>query len=268
MENNQHGKGCLPSKKDIRDYTIKKNIAKSCVYPTHFECEKRAPIKDQGMVGSCVAHSAAEILEYHEEGAEKLSTNFLYGIHYKLYGTEGPGMYVREVCKIAKKYGDPQYSYCPGNTEIDEVYDIALQAFNNPEAMEDAKKHRISSYAKLVSNNDIKYALMEYGPIIGSIKWYDDNTVDKATGILTKGQLFDGNHAIVVYGWNQDGWLCQNSWGVTWGKQGYFILPFSYGLQEAYSFVPAKNEDDLKMLKQNNAMDFIYKIINFFLNMF
>ena len=80
--------------------------------------------------------------------------------------------------------------------------------------------------------------------------------------------MFDGNHAIVVYGWSQDGWLCQNSWGITWGKQGYFILPFSYGLQEAYSFVPAKNEDDLKMLTQNNAMDFIYKIINFFLNIF
>ena len=30
-------------------------------------------------------------------------------------------------------------------------------------------------------------------------------------GVLERGTVIDGGHAIVVRGWNQEGWICQNS---------------------------------------------------------
>ena len=164
----KHGLGALPPKVDIRDYKFAQAKCMSVDYPDVYECPIKTAIKDQGSVGSCVAHSGAEILEYHFPNT-KMSTNFIYGIHKKLYNSDGPGMYTRECAKIMKDYGDPLYEYCPGNTEITGVYKIAEAAFANNEVMADSKSHRISSFARVSSVNGIKYALTTYGPVLGSI---------------------------------------------------------------------------------------------------
>lgn len=204
------GLGYKESPIDIRDYKFKKAAVKLMAnsFPETYECPIKTPIKNQGGVSSCVAHSAAEVLEYHY--VEKtFSTNFIYGIHKKLYGSNGPGMFLREAAKIMKDYGDPEYNFCKGNTEVDDVYAIANETFINPEAMNNAKKYRISKYARVSSVNDIKYALMNYGPVLGAIIWYVDNRM--SNGVLERGTVIDGGHAIVVRGWNQEGWICQNS---------------------------------------------------------
>lgn len=160
--------GVLPGKKDIRDYTFKKRVCRAANYPEEYECPIKTAIKDQGFVGSCTAHATAEIMEYHSPD-DKLSTNFIYGIHYKLFGTKGPGMYLREAAKIVSKYGDPKYELCPGNNEVDFVYKIAEDAFENEEAMASASEHKITSYAKVSDFDDIKYALMSHGPVLAAV---------------------------------------------------------------------------------------------------
>lgn len=208
------GLGYKKSPIDIRDFTFKKKAVKlmSSAFPAEYECPVKTKVKNQGGVSSCVAHSAAEILEYHNP-TKTFSTNFIYGIHKKLYGSNGPGMFLRTAAKIMNDYGDPEYDYCKGNTEIERVYAIANEAFINPEAMENAKQYRISKYARVSSVSDIKYALMNHGPVLGAIMWYADNKLKNY--VLQKGTVFDGGHAIVVRGWNKDGWICQNSWGIT-----------------------------------------------------
>jgi hypothetical protein len=37
----------------------------------------------------------------------------------------------------------------------------------------------------------------------------------------------DGGHAFVIVGYNEDGFLIQNSWGIDWGSAGYAILTYS-----------------------------------------
>ena len=200
----KHGLGALPGKLDIRDYHFKKKVYMSYNYPDTYECPGRMKIKDQGKVGSCVAHSASEILEYHYPGLN-LSTNFIYGIHHKLYGSNGPGMYLRNAAKIMLKYGDPEYDFCPGNTEVEEVYGIANATFANSEAMLNAKDHRIHNFTKVSDINDIKYALVNYGPVMGAITWYSNNTVSRVSGLLKKGDIEAGGHAIVIKGWTEKG---------------------------------------------------------------
>ena len=263
----EHGLGCLPEKVDIRDYKIKKKVAMAVEYPETFEAKRGLYIKSQGSVGSCVAHATTEILESHYTNCGKLSTNFLYGIHKKLCGTLGPGMYLRDACKIVKEYGCPSYELCSGNTEVNRVYEIAEKAFDRQEVLEDAAKHRIDSFAKLKTINDIKYALMNYGPVLSSIDWYSQNKV--VDGILIRAGEKDGGHAIMLYGWNEQGWLMQNSWGKSWGKGGCCILPYDYPLTGTYSFVPASSMDtDIIIPSPNKVTDVIFAIINAILNLF
>lgn len=42
-----------------------------------------------------------------------------------------------------------------------------------------------------------------------------------------KAELDDGGHAFVIVGYNEDGFLIQNSWGTGWGSAGYAILTYS-----------------------------------------
>lgn len=54
--------GAEPSDPDIRDYKIAKNSLKS-EFPERFELEM-PKVKNQGSIGSCVAHSIALVAEY------------------------------------------------------------------------------------------------------------------------------------------------------------------------------------------------------------
>lgn len=261
--------GALRGKIDVRDYKIDRKLAMAVQYPDTFELSELPPVKNQGSIGSCVAHAVSEILEFHYRAGTKLklSTNFIYGIHYKLFGTKGPGMYLRDACKIVKDYGDPKEEYCRGNTEVDRVYDIANTSFANELIMDNAKQYRITSYAKVKSDNDIKYALMNHGPVLAAIKWYSKNTASRSTGLLVKNGTYNGSHAIMIYGWNEIGWLCQNSWGTTWGKLGLFILPYDYDIDEAYCLVSGELPDDIDIPDRTKFLNFIYKVINYVINL-
>ena len=258
--------GVKLDKVDIRDYKINKAMARAASYPESFSLDCGKVIKDQGSVGSCVAFATSEILEYFHENQVNLSTNFIYGIHYKLFGSKGPGMFLREACKIVKDYGDPQEEFCRGNTEVDRVYEIAEAAYNNKYTMKNARKFSISSYAKLRGDSDIKYSLMNHGPVLASMAWYSRNVCNRATGLLTKAGDFDGYHAIMIYGWNETGWLVQNSWGSYWGKKGTFILPFEYGLVVAYSLINGSGSEDIDVPTKNKFLNNLYKFINIFIN--
>lgn len=262
----EHGLGCLHEKVDIRDYKLKRKVAMSVQYPEKYTCNGYRKIKSQGSVGSCVAHATSEILEYHNGGV-KLSTNFIYGIHKKLYATPGPGMYLRDACKIVHEYGDPVYELCPGNNEVTKVYEIAEKAFDNQDVLRDAAKNRIDSFAKLNSVNEIKYALMNYGPVLSSVDWYSKNKV--VNGVLIQDGEKDGGHAIMLYGWNEQGWLMQNSWGTSWGKGGCCVLPYDYKLTGTYSFVPLSSMDtDIVIPARNKFVEAIYSFLNLIVNLF
>ena len=258
--------GVIPDKFDMRDYKLRPGIAMAVHFPETFELGERGNIKDQGEVGSCVAHVISEILEYHHNNKFTLSTNFIYGIQYKLFGSRGPGMSLREACKIVKDWGDPQEKYCKGNNEITRVYSIAEKAFRDPDIMADAKNFKITSYAKLSADSDIKYSLINHGPVLACIEWFDQNKVTEL-GMLSKAGEFEGYHAIMIYGWGEEGWLCQNSWGTEWGDQGCFTLPFDYGIYESYSLICGEPSDDINKPKHSKCRDFFYCISNFFVNL-
>ena len=205
-------RGCELSPVDLRDFKLNTSMIDTSIIPDEYNAMPQHQIKSQGSVCSCVAHALATILEQNEQNT-KLSTNFIYGGQNVVYGFTMKGMFLRVAASIAQRYGVPLYSKCPGNKEVTEVFDIAKKAFDNPDVLDDAYKHKIKSYINLSNNKiNIKYSIMNFGPVLASIRWWNNYTFNKETGFVEfKKDKGLGYHAVVIYGWDQEGWLCQNS---------------------------------------------------------
>ena len=259
--------GALPPKTDVRDYKVAGAANEKIELPKEYSVDYLPPIKNQGGVSSCVAHATASILEYHDKGQHNLSTNFIYGGQNSICGRDGQGMYLRDACKIVRKYGDALEEDCRGNTEVQACYDLADAALADEEIISRASRFKINSYADANSIDDIKYAIFNYGPVLISVKWYKDYKVDK-NGVMYTSETGDyGYHALMAYGWNETGFMIQNTWGKLWGNKGRAILPYQYKVREAKAMVDADN-DDIIIPKRNKFLDIIYAILNFFANFF
>lgn len=257
--------GALEPKADVRDYKI---TAAAQEFPESYSVEYMPPVKDQGSIRSCVAHATSTILEYFnklEQGEySELSTNFIYGMQDIVFNRKESGMYLRDACRIIKEYGDPMEATVPGNTEQPNCGE-SLREIIDDIIYSEASNQRVQSYARCNNLTAIKYAIMNYGPVLGSIRWYHENYLDKNSVIHFDETSTYGGHAIVIYGWNEKGWLCRNSWGENYGNKGSFVFPYEYKFKEAWSFVDADSEN-VKRPPRGSVIDLIYKFINFILN--
>ena len=259
--------GALFSPVDVRDYRL------ACAgndedFPETFEL-KMGKIKSQGRVGSCVAHSIAETIEHfnikQHNDKTTMSTNYIYGNRTNMNYNKA-GMYTRKAIANACKYGDVYESDFPGNTEVPDV----IKAFEDQKysLYDKGVPYRFSSYYSVKTKNEIKTALMNNGPVIFAMPWYDDIKVQD--GIIQTSQKGDaGGHCMVIYGWNKDGWLIQNSWGKNWGNQGTAVLPYDIKIREAYGIVDnIVNEVEVVKPYSSKIGTWVAKILNWILNIF
>lgn len=260
--------GALAPLKDVRDYLIKTSQQE---FPKEYKVKYLPEVKDQGGVCSCVAHATATILEaldYQENGQRiKLSTDFIYGLQNIAYNKLDPGMYLRDACRIVKDYGDCSYDRVSTNTEQPDVAEVLRQQPWD-DLFEEASAYKVKSYARCDRESAMKYAIMKYGPVLASVNWHNENYIDSDNVIHMDESSDYGRHAIVVYGWNEHGWLCRNSWGKGFGRDGNFIYPYTSKFNEAWSFVDADNDDVKKTKHTSSLWDFIYRLINTVLNWF
>lgn len=258
--------GALLSKVDLRDYKVQA-VATDIV---EFKLDNLPTIKNQYSVCSCVAHALSYILEWFNQietnEYRELSVGFIYGMQGVEFNRVGEGMYLRDACKIIQKYGDCLNDTVPFNVEMPECYNYLKNRLND-EVYNEALICKVDSYAKCETDEAVKYALIKYSPVAMSVKWYVDCKLDDDGVISFDTTSKSGYHAVMVYGFNERGWLCQNSYGKGWGNDGRFVLPYEHGYKEAWSFVDAENCNVHKP-KQSKVLDVIYKILNFVINLF
>lgn len=261
--------GALLSKYDIRDYKLKvaSNNGDTQDLPETFTLEYQPEVKDQSNVSSCVAHVCASIEEYFEKyqcnTTIELSPGFIYGTRYDY---TGEGMYLRDALKTLCEKGICTKERFPYNKEVPEIFDL-LKTEDITD--DDTSHYKISRYFICDSIDDIKNALYNYGPVMFSVPWYKDNKVENDT--LVKGQIQNGNHAIYIYGWNQKGFLFQNSWGRNWAQEGRCILPYDYPINEAWGITDDyvyPHDVYIYEPKRNAFLDLLYRIINLIVNIF
>jgi hypothetical protein len=145
--------GAILSAPDIRDYHLHTKTNK---FPESFELPM-PEAKQQGMVGSCVAHALATIIEYYNKKEYTfhlpMSVGYIYG--NRISGTHrGAGMDIRDALKDLRNEGDvPEYLF-PVNVEVPDIYPLVEQC--KEELRPKALPHRISSFARVYTIDEMK----------------------------------------------------------------------------------------------------------------
>ena len=255
--------GALQPTSDARDYHLVASAAAE--YPEEFKLPT-VTVKNQWNVSSCVAHAASSIVEYHhtrQEGYNMVfSTEFIYGFRDTGYYV-GNGMYIRDALKTMQKYGDVPNDDLKGNHHVDDAMKNVKENLNN--LLDKAYPHRITSYFRVYSEEEIKSALMNHGYVLASMDWHKDYKLVK--GVYTPSDTRIGRHAIVLYGWDERGWLAQNSWGSLWGDGGRFVIPYDFKFNEMWG-ITDNITGDIVRPKRGKWYDIFYKVWNAIVNLF
>ena len=108
------------------------------------------------------------------------------------------------------------------NVEGNQLFCLTLKD-NKPIAR---RSFFINAIFNLKGIETIKYELLRFGPVAAGfivyenfINNYDGKTIyEKAEGKPL------GGHYISIIGWENDVWICRNSWGTQWGLLGFFKM--------------------------------------------
>lgn len=194
-----YGSGCNRSKIDGTEKIFASNIQ----LPSRFSLTSiMPPILDQGSTSKCVAYSLIACLDYiknlseNDNDGEQFSIDYLYNLRSN---RPDDGMDIKNGLHILVHNGVKQI---------------------------DNKNHNIitrliSGYAKVNSDVHLKCALMLNGPcpIALPVKSYDQRFWAGGKNVL-------GYHCVVVTGYDERGFEIRNSWGRTWGVNGYTHITY------------------------------------------
>jgi hypothetical protein len=223
-DDNQHecGQGALKSPDDPNDFIFERIACAPEGYyynkfPDEHEVDDWLDARDQSHRSTCAAFVGAKIKEIHERSrahriTEYMSPEFIY---YHRDNKPASGMYGRNVFQILQKIGcvpEAQYPYLSGEA-----------APQPPEELyATAALHRIANYARVMTVDGLKRALLELGPCYLQLPLYSTRPCfwRPAEGETPSG------HALVVVGYNKEGFRLVNSWGPTWNGDGTIIFPF------------------------------------------
>ena len=253
--------GAIYSGVDVRDYKI---VCGAGVheFPEEFEL-KTVRVKDQGAVGSCVAHALSSIVEYfnsvQRSDSTEMSTGYIYGNRTNSQHKD-PGMVMRDALDIVLKYGDVPKKDFPENVETPDAIKLYEKRAENLYSA--GRPNRISKYCRISTVHEAKMALSNGMPLLMAMDWYSDMEV--LDGVLTSNYVgYEGGHCMFIYGWEKRGWRVQNSWGKGWGCNGTFVLPYEMGMSECWAVMDdIVDGAEVKKPFSSKIGNFFAKIIN------
>jgi len=187
--------------------------------------EMTAPIRDQGNLGSCSAFAAATVKTYHErldsgDMTYQMSPLFVYSFRSNV---PLGGMTAGETALILENYGDCFEDTLPYDDSHDAT---SLEGSTlSDDIIEEAAGYKILQriqwtpwVGRTQDLDEFKQTCMEnlnaYGPAWFAVTVYNYGCE------LYKGNMPQGGHAMALVGYDADGMIFQNSWGVWCGNPG------------------------------------------------
>jgi C1A family cysteine protease len=220
----------VPDKVDTRDYKYKITTK---INPNIVDLRPYcSPIENQGNLGSCTGQAIAgaiELLNKRNGNYRDISRLFIYYYERLILGTVNydSGAYIRDGIKSTNKYGASLESYWP--------YDIKKYR-HEPiiEAKNDALNRKVTRYERIADLEGFIDSLSNGFPIIMGFNVYSSfmSASVASTGVMpypnTKREKLLGGHAVLIVGYikSKKVLIARNSWGTSWGDNGYFYMPF------------------------------------------
>lgn len=226
--------GWLPDIPDQRDY-LYKAIRQVMRLPRKVDLRGLcSDVERQGELGSCTAQALAGNIEFLDKISDfkyiDVSRLFIYYNERALMHTirYDSGSSLRVGIKTLKNSGVCEESLWP--------YVISKFARKPPiNCFADAEKHRIASYHRINSINEMLACLAEGYPFVFGFTVYEsfESQAVMETGKVPmpkKKEKAIGGHAVMAVGYNRtaERFIVRNSWGKDWGKGGYCTMPFEY----------------------------------------
>lgn len=191
-------------------------------------------VEDQGELGSCTANAIAGNIEFLEimskQSFEDKSRLFIYYNERELEGhvNEDSGAMLRDGIKVCAKHGACDELIWP--------YKISRFATApSIRAYEDGLNHKIVTYHRLQTIDEMRFCLSEGYPFVFGFAVYESFETQNVatTGVVTmpkKTERMLGGHAVMAAGYDDKAkrFLVRNSWGKDWGMDGYFTMPYKY----------------------------------------
>lgn len=203
---------------------------------------KLPPVYDQGQLGSCTANAIAAAYDYDRgiQGLEFIGPSRLF-IYYNERALEGTissdsGAQIRDGIKTLKSNGVPAETVWPYKPS-------KFATKPSKTAVKDATLNEALSYARVAASlTAIQHTLAAVRPVVIGFTVYESFESDAvaSSGIMpmpAKGEKVLGGHAVLVVGYKKIGtklyWIVRNSWGTSWGDDGYFYMPAEYLLSSS-----------------------------------
>lgn len=208
-----------PIQEDVKvePYTASKSSALPAAF-SWLDQGKLTPVKNQASCGSCWAFAACGsfegVIKIKDGVTRDLSEQWLVNC---TSGSSCAGGWCPD--KMFKSTGavyeaDLKYTGKDGTCASSYTY-----------------HEKIKGYTQLATNptvDQIKQAIQTYGPVWIAV-CVGSNFNAYKTGVLTKTDAGDVNHAVVLCGWDDatSSWVLRNSWGTSWGENsGYMRIKY------------------------------------------
>lgn len=267
----EYGRGLIKTDFDTSKLTYREIPNTRSGLPSSYSLQNYAPpVGDQGKFGSCTSWSSAycafTIVKRIETGTN-IGPFDPINLHNRLkaLNSEGPctdGNYVEQAASLLTSHG------CATLTNQTCSYVSAGAKY----------KDKMPSFENLsISAYDFKYVLsQEKSPIVISADFYTNgwaNTANLSYGVwngLCAGKK-DGAHAMVIIGYDDykagGAFLVQNSWGTSWGYNGYFWIRYSDLSKIVYAatqFKPSSySYEDIDVdLDESSSNNQVYRFYN------
>lgn len=226
----------LPDHRDMQ-FSVVRQEALAVPVPTLVDLRPQCPpVYDQGQLGSCTANAigAAFQFELLKQKLPSFNPSRLF-IYYNERVLEGQvktdsGAQIRDGVKSVATQGVCDELLWP--------YVVSKFATKPMKGLyTKALKNKAIQYTRLNNTaiNELKACLASGSPFVFGFTVYQSFEGDAVakTGILPMPATSEsaiGGHAVMAVGYDdaQNAFIVRNSWGSTWGLQGYFYMPYAY----------------------------------------
>lgn len=235
--------GWRPDPEDRRDYPARMQLPRleTALPQKHSVRAAMTPVRDQGQLGSCVGFACAALKEF-QESQQRPHTPFRdvseMWIYWRAKAIDiwpnEEGTSIRDALSVLATSGVPTeqgWPYTDQRTPKNRA--PTRPAFW---AGMVARWGKIGAYYRLTDLNVIKEWLFLFGPVVIGVPVGDTifepiaRPGAEGRSFVSLPRTFSGGHAITLTGYDDQHRLLQfkNSWGPTWGYNGYGYLGYDY----------------------------------------